>query len=59
MITTERMNRILVDLTLDLDPKLKEGEEIQFAAKVRKEIEQAKKKKQIVEIPSEWEVDVS
>ena len=56
MTTTERMDRIVIDITTGGNPHPKTDEETIFIETITEEINQAKKKKQIVMVPPEWQV---
>jgi len=53
MIDTERMNRIIVELTVGKEPIPETPEEEEFIRETRREIKQIQADGQIVEIPPE------
>lgn len=57
MLTTERMQRIMVDIDLGKEPSPRDDEERLFAKEVAEEIAQIKASGNSVEIPGEWNVD--
>jgi hypothetical protein len=58
MITTERMQQMVKDISLGQNPFPHNEEEAVFVEIIEKELEEILEKKMEILIPSEWEVEV-
>lgn len=54
MMTTDRMDRIVIDITMGRKPKPADDEEKRFIDKVSSEIADGMKKGHTPEVPSDW-----
>lgn len=55
-LTTQQMQRIIVEATTGQDPTLTSHEALDFRQKVEKDVKRAKEKNWTIEVPGEWEV---